>query len=338
MSSTSPTVVGRLAPSPTGRLHLGHARSFLLAWWSARAAGGRVLLRIEDLDQERAREQWTAAIVEDLTWLGLDWDGAVELQSEHLDTVDLALEQLVGAGRVYPCVCTRREVREAASAPHDEVPGQASIEPVYPGTCRGRFGTRAEAEAITGRQAVLRFLVEGAAGTARSQASIAGSTGPVGATAVDFHDELQGPQSIDLALHGGDFVVSRKGGLPAYQLAVVEADARAGVTEVLRGDDLLVSTARQLLLQRALGLPSPRWLHVPLVQDPEGERLAKRTGGLSLAELREAGLEPERVVAWVAASAGMSPGRRGTAAERIGDFDVDRLPREPVRLDPRAFG
>jgi len=286
-----------------------------------------VLLRIEDLDQERARDEWSAAIVEDLAWLGMDWDGPVELQSEHLGSVDVALDQLVARHLVYPCVCTRREVREAAAAPHDEVPGQAATEPVYAGTCRGRFASRAEAEASAGRPAVLRFAISGAQGTS-----------PASPTTVSFLDALQGPQSIDLAQHGGDFVVSRKGGLPAYQLAVVEADARAGVTEVLRGDDLLVSTARQLLLQRALDLPSPRWLHVPLVQDPGGERLAKRKGGLSLAELRAAGVEPGHVVAWVAASAGMATDGPATATELLEGFDLGRMPLGPVRLDPSPFG
>ena len=316
-SPTSPpssSVVGRLAPSPTGRVHLGHARSFLLAWWSIRSQGGRVLLRIEDLDQDRARQEWRAAIVRDLSWLGLDWDGEVEVQSEHLAGVDEAVQRLVAAGAVYPCVCTRREVREAASAPHDEA--TSSMELAYPGTCRGRFGSLAQAEAETGRPAALRFAVDGAAGTEAS---------PTGRTLVRFHDELQGDQAIDLAHHGGDFVVVRKGGLPAYQLAVVEADARVGVTEVLRGDDLLVSTARQKLLQRALGLPHPRWIHVPLVVDVEGQRLAKRRGGLSLAELRDRGVSATQVRSWVAQSAGLELEEGSGPAPSVSAFSPSRL-------------
>ena len=316
LDSPTASVVGRLAPSPTGRLHLGHARSFLLAWWSARARGGRVLLRIEDLDQERAREEWRAAIVEDLTWLGLDWDGPVEVQSEHLEGIGPAVDRLVTTGRAYPCVCTRREVREAASAPHDET--LDSGEPAYPGTCRGRFDSLAQAEAVSGRRAALRFAVGGADGT--------GDDG----TTVPFEDSLHGPQAVDLARHASDFVILRKGGLPAYQLAVVEADARSGVTEVLRGDDLLVSTARQLLLQRALGLPHPRWLHVPLVVDAAGERLAKRRGGLSLAELRQAGLQPEQLCAWAARSAGLDAPEPATAAELLAAWDEGRLSAAPV--------
>ena len=312
MSTTSSDrlPVGRLAPSPTGLLHLGHARSFLLAWWHVRARGGRVLMRMEDLDAPRVRPGMLGAALRDLEWLGLDWDGPVELQSAGLDRIQGAAGALLERGLAYPCVCTRGELR-AASAPHA---GDGELR--YPGTCRGRFDSLDVAERRTGRQAGVRFRV------------------PPGVVAIE--DGIAPPLSLDVERDIGDFLIRRRDGTPAYQLAVVVDDARQGVTEVLRGDDLLPSTARQWHLQRALELPHPDWFHVPLVVDAEGRRLAKRADDLSLAELRETGVDPRAVVAWAARSAGLdAPGRVG-ATEVVPVFDLARLPREPVRLDPET--
>ena len=306
-SSATP-VVGRLAPSPTGHLHVGHARSFLLAWWHARARGGRIVLRIEDLDAARARPELARQALDDLRWLGLDWDGPPLVQSSATAPLADAVEQLLARGLAYPCVCSRKEIQSALSAPHADTP-----EPRYPGTCRGRYANAAEAEA-TGRSAGVRFVV------------------PPGDVA--FVDGLAGPQRFDVAASVGDFLIARRDGAFAYQLAVVVDDARQGVTDVLRGDDLLPSTPRQRLLQRALGLPSPRWFHAPLVVDPGGERLAKRRGDLALASLRAEGVDPRRLVAWAARSAGLDVGERARAEDVLAEFTLERLPRAPALFGP----
>src|SRR5262245_6965338 len=276
MTTTSGNVAptGRLAPSPTGALHLGNARTFLLAWLSARARGGRVLLRIEDIDGLRVKADAAAAAIEDLRWLGLDWDGEVVVQSQRLPLYAQAAERLVAQGLAYPCVCTRREVEDAASAPHE---GAAGDGPVYPGTCRGKWRTREDASAATGRDAALRFRVDVAT--------------------VPFADRFAGAQRGAIA---GDFVVQKRDGGPAYQLAVVVDDAAQGVSEVLRADDLLPSTPRQLLLYAALSLAAPAWVHVPLVVGKDGLRLAKRHGDTSLRHLRERGVEPGALVGHLA--------------------------------------
>jgi glutamyl-tRNA synthetase len=306
-------LVGRLAPSPTGQLHLGHARTFLLAWWSARSAGGKVRLRIEDLDGERSKPEFIALAERDLEWLGLDWDGPRIVQSEGLARLQAAVQQLLEAGLAYACTCTRADLQSAASAPHG-----AALEPRYPGTCRGRYASVEAARAASGRAPGIRFLV------------------PPGV--VNFHDRLHGPQSVDVGAQIGDFLIARRDGTPAYQLAVVVDDADASVTEVVRGDDLLASTARQWLLQRALGLPHPSWAHVPLVLDEGGRRLAKRERDLGLAELRERGVDPRRIVAWAAESAGVAVGERVNARELVAGFDLRAIRREPVVLSRSAFG
>jgi glutamyl-tRNA synthetase len=302
-----PVSVGRLAPSPTGLLHLGHARSFLLAWWHIRKSGGKIVLRIEDLDGPRVRPELIDAALRDLRWLGLDWDGAPLVQSSGIDRIMSALNELERLGFTYPCVCSRSDVRGAQSAPQlgDE-------EPRYPGTCRGRFASGEHAARATGRPVGMRFKVtEGA---------------------VEFRDSIAGAVSCDVSRDVGDFLIGKRDGAPAYQLAVVVDDAHQGVTEVIRGDDLLPSTARQWQLQRALGLMHPTWFHLPLVLDEAGRRLAKRADDLSLAELAENGTDPRAVVAWAARSAGMDVGDRVTAKAAIPAFDFSTLPREPVRL------
>jgi glutamyl-tRNA synthetase len=310
---SAPPVVGRLAPSPTGRLHVGHARSFLAAWWSARSRGGRVVLRIEDLDTQRSRPEHVAGVLEDLRWLGLDWDGEPFVQSEHTDTLERALLQLVLRSLAYPCVCSRKDQRSALGAPHAaEEAGESAAELRYPGTCRDRYGSLRHAETLRRQTAGLRFRV------------------PPGA--VRTADALAGTCVEDVSATVGDFLLARRDGAVAYQLAVVVHDAEQGVSEVVRGDDLLASTPRQWLLQEALGLPHPCWLHLPLVVDASGERLAKRSGGLTLASLRERGADPRRLVAWAARSLGMETPATVTPAAAAQAFDRARIPRSPVRF------
>ncbi len=269
-----------------------------------------MLMRMEDLDGPRVRPGMVEAALRDLEWLGLDWDGPVELQSEGLEQIRAAATDLLERGLAYPCVCTRGELR-AASAPHA---GEGELR--YPGTCRGRFDSLETAESRSGRPAGVRFRVP--AGT------------------VKIRDGFAPPLSVDVEAEVGDFLIGRRDGTPAYQLAVVVDDARQGVTEVLRGDDLMPSTARQWHLQCALGLPHPEWFHVPLVTDAGGRRLAKRADDLSLSELRETGVDPRVVVSWAARSAGLDVPKRIVAGEVISIMDLTLLPREPVRLEPET--
>jgi glutamyl-tRNA synthetase len=291
-------------------LHLGHARTFLIAWWRARGSGARLLMRLEDLDGPRASQAMSDAALRDLAWLGLDWDGPAYVQSSGLVEITAAAAQLERDGLAYACVCSRGDVRTAQSAPQ-----QGDVEPRYPGTCRGRFASRAAAEAETGRKAGLRLQV------------------PEGEQVVD--DLLLGEQRFDVQAAVGDFLIAKRDGAPAYQLAVVVDDARQGVTEVVRGDDLLPSAARQQLLQRALALPAVSYLHLPLVVDQGGRRLAKRHDDLSLAELRDGGTDPRAIVAWAARSAGLDGAERLTAREALdtGALHLERLPRQPLTLD-----
>lgn len=267
-----------------------------------------MLLRIEDLDSPRASGEFRDAALRDLEWLGLDWDGTPSVQSEHLERFDAAVQTLLESGRAYACVCTRGDLRTAQNAPH-----LGDREPRYPGTCRGRFASRAEAEAASGRAAGIRLEV------------------PAGDVTV--RDRCAGPLTLDVQAEVGDFLLARRGGAPAYQLAVVVDDAAEGVTEVIRGDDLLPSTVRQWHVQEALGLPHPTWAHVPLVLDEQGRRLAKRADALSVAALRERGVDARSLVRWVAESAGMASPDLATAGELAGAFRLEALPRTPLRAD-----
>jgi glutamyl-tRNA synthetase len=302
-----PPIVGRIAPSPTGLLHLGHARTFLIAWWSIRSQGGSIRLRIEDLDGPRVRPELVDAAQRDLEWIGLDWDGPAELQSAGMDRLRAAVDQLLTSRLAYPCVCSRSDLLSMHSAPQ-----QGERELRYPGTCRGRFSSIDQAEQATGKLAGLRFLV------------------PEGI--VSIVDRFAPPLHSDVAAEVGDFLVARRDKLPAYQLAVVVDDGAQGVTEVLRGDDLLPSTARQWLIQEALGLPHPTWVHVPLVLDATGRRFAKRTDALALATLREQGVDPRAVVAWAARTSGQADVDRCTPAEIVPGFDLCRVPHRSVRF------
>jgi glutamyl-tRNA synthetase len=299
----------RLAPSPTGALHLGNARTFLLTWLWARSRGAEVVLRVEDLDGPRTRKGAVEQALEDLAWLGIDWDGEVVYQSQRTAAYDEALERLRADGRVYPCVCTRREIDEAASAPHE---GLVSDGPVYPGTCRYRFLPGDDVEQLTGRQPAWRFALE---------------PGPV-----EFVDAFRGPTSIDPVAVGGDFVVAKKTGEAAYQLAVTVDDAWQGISDVIRGDDLIPSTPRQLLLYQALGLEAPRFTHLPLVRGGEdGRRLAKRHGDTRIAHYRELGVTPQRVVGLLAHWSGLTPREPVAAGDLVGDdWDWRDVPSQDV--------
>jgi len=303
-------VRSRLAPSPTGALHLGNARTFLLTWLHVRAAGGTLLLRIDDLDGPRVKQDAVREGLADLRWLGLDWDedDGVLVQSERAAVYDAAAERLVAAGLAFPCVCTRREIEEAASAPH------GAEGPAYPGTCDGRFASLAEAEDATGRPAALRFRTP---------------PGPV-----TFDDLLRGEQVFEPWRETGAFPVRKANGTAAYQLATVVDDAESGVDLVIRGDDLLPSTARQILLQRALGLPTPAYLHLPLVVGPDGRRLAKRHGDTRIAHYRDAGVPAERVVGFLAETAGLAEAGATLGPEALIDrYDAGRLTARLVVLD-----
>ncbi len=296
----------RLAPSPTGSLHLGNARTFLVNWLMARRAHGTVVLRVEDLDRPRVKEGRVAEMLEDLRWLGLDHDDGPYLQSERIEHYVTAFERLRAAGRIYPCVCTRKEIASAASAPHADDEG-----PRYPGTCRGRFASAAAAEAASGRPPAWRFRVDEGV--------------------VAFDDRVRGAVAIDPSRSGGDFVVRSFDGTFAYQLAVVVDDAAMGVTEVVRGDDLIPSTPRQILLFDALGARPPRYTHLPLVVGADGRRLAKRSGGNELATLRRAGTPAGDVLRRLAEWSGIAaPPRIAAAADLIEGFDFARVPREPI--------
>lgn len=257
--------VGRLAPSPTGLLHVGHAATFLAAYDRATAAGGRLLLRFDDLDPQRSKEAFAQAAREDLAWLGIRWDAEFR-QSDRLSRYRQAMEQLLARGAAYPCSCSRRDLQQAIGAPHED----ADDEPVYNGRCRPQNAASALPLQV---QTNYRFRV------------------PAGQDVV-FTDRNCGPQCFTAGRDFGDFLVWRKDGLPSYQLASVVDDADVGITEIVRGRDLLKSTARQQLLQRALNLSSPATFHTDLKRDSQGQRLAKRNDALSLKSLRDSGVTP----------------------------------------------
>ena len=292
-------VIGRLAPSPTGSLHLGNVRTFLWAWLSARAQGGRVLMRIEDLERDRVKPGFVEKLLEDLRWLGLDWDGEVMVQSDRGEHYRGIHTQL--GNRLFPCRCSRADIIAAQSAPHEQ-----DQDLRYPGTCRD-FGGPGKA---------WRLRVD--PGT------------------VNFRDLLHGEQSIDVAETVGDFVVASTPENPAYQLAVVADDIAQEVTEVVRGDDLVSSTARQILVYRALGATPPAYGHVPLVVGPDGRRIAKRHGDARIATFRERGIPPERIIGILAAWSGLGEGD-ATPSCLVPKWSWDRVDKKRVVLTPERL-
>ncbi len=306
---------GRLAPSPTGAQHLGNARTYLLAYWSARRAGSRLILRIEDVDSPRIKPWATQQAIDDLAWLGIDWDEGPDVggpsspyvQTERIDFYREALERLVHGNRVFPCTCTRKDIEAAGSAPHFAHEG-----PVYPGTCA--TWSPGDALPVEGT-----FCWRFRAGFER----------------IEFDDLVLGTQSCVPADDLGAFPVTQKNGLPSYQLAVVVDDAMMGISEVVRGNDLVASTFRQIELYNALGFDVPRFAHVPLVLGSDGRRLAKRHGDTRLSHYREQGISPDKIVAWAAHSAGLLDASvNETLASSIVDrFSWERLPREDIVLE-----
>ena len=299
----------RLAPSPTGALHLGNARTFFVNWLLARQNGWNVALRIEDIDGPRIKAGAGSQLISDLQWLGFDWDEGPTYQSHRRTLYDAALRRLLESGSAYACTCSRKEVEAAASAPHAE-DGAA----VYPGTCRGRYASVENARASAGRAPAIRFAVPD-----RSR--------------VEITDRVAGEHSFDVAEDLGDFVIAKADGTPAYQLAVVVDDAEANVTDVVRGDDLLDSTPRQMLLYEALGMAArvPTYYHLPLVTGSDGRRLAKRHGDTRLSYYRNRGVSPGRVVSLLARWSGISDaGEDVTPRSLLDRFDLNALPRAPI--------
>lgn len=312
-------ICGRLAPSPTGYVHLGNAWAFLLAWLAARARKGVLVLRLEDIDPQRSRPEFAAALLQDLRWLGLDWDQGPDVggplgpyeQSRRASAYAHALARLEAAGLTYPCFCTRKELRLLAAAPHVDDAGAP-----YPGTCRQLSAMQREALFRSGRKAAVRLRCPDAS--------------------VAFEDALLGPQSFRLAECGGDFALRRSDGVVAYQLAVAVDDALMGVNQVVRGRDILPSTPRQIALLRLLGHDAPAYAHIPLLLDGEGQRLAKRHQSLALRALRERGASARRIVGLLSRLAGLNPrGLPVSPAELLPDFSLERLPGADQRVTER---
>jgi glutamyl-tRNA synthetase len=303
-----PVPITRLAPSPTGALHLGNARTFLVNWLLARQNNWRILLRIEDLDGPRIKAGASSELLNDLRWLGLNWDEGPGYQSENQRYYAPAIAKLLHHGLAYPCICSRKEVETAASAPHAE-----DGSTIYPGTCRGRFKTIADAEKASGRAPSIRFAVPN--------------------KTISWIDAFAGPQQYDVARQLGDFVIAKADGTPAYQLAVVVDDAAANVTHVVRGNDLLDSTPRQMLLYDALGASEkiPTYCHLPLVVGGDGRRLAKRHGDTRLSFYRECGIQATRVITLLAKWCGIESAAPILSTEDlIGRLRLENIPNSPI--------
>lgn len=321
-------------------MHLGNAWTALLAWLSARSRGGAMILRMEDLDPERCKPHFARHILEDLSWLGLDWDEGPDVggphgpytQDERRGLYQRCLDELAARRMVYPCTCTRAELRAAQAchagtsaggtdiddrAPHSGVtqaPHAGEAEPVYAGTCLRLTPEEHSMRRERGRGAALRLLVP--------------------SVRISFTDRVLGPQSQDLAEECGDFVLRRSDGVHAYQLAVVADDADQQITEVVRGADLLTSTARQIHLFRTFGWRAPDYAHVPLLVDPDGRRLSKRRGDVDLGQLRDAGASPQAIVGYLAWKAGLLDApRRAAPQELVDGFCFAPLPAGPLVVE-----
>lgn len=297
-------IVGRFAPTPSGRMHLGNVFSSLMAWLGARSAGGRMILRIEDLDQRAQRPEHADLLMHDLAWLGLDWDDGPFYQSKRSEVYIDALSTLEEQGLVYPCFCTRQQLH-AASAPH-----ASDGTYVYQGTCRGLSADEVARRSLE-RKPAMRLRVP----EAEDPCAL-----------VAFEDLVYGHHEENLALDCGDFLVRRSDGVFAYQLAVVVDDALMGVNQVVRGRDLLGSVARQMYLLERLGRQAPAYAHVPLIVAPDGRRLSKRDRDLDLGALREAGVSPARIVGRLAQAVGLAePGEDLMPQDLVGRFSWKAL-------------
>ena len=311
---------GRFAPSPTGELHLGNARTALLAWLWTRSSGGTFVMRVEDLDGPRVKAGLAKKQLEGLAWLGIDWDEGPMLpdlagtgphgpyfQSQRSALYDAAIDRLREGGHVYDCFCSRAEIA-SASAPH----GPQDEGPRYPGTCRDLTDLQRSERSRTRKPALRLRVPEGA---------------------VRFNDLICGPQTFDPQAEVGDFVLRRADGIHSYQLAVVIDDAAMEITQVLRGADLLSSTARQIVLYRLLGAPEPAWAHAPLVHGKGGERLSKRDASASLSAMKQTNADPRRIVGSLASISGLSTeGGACSPGQLITSFALDRVPRGPATL------
>ena len=290
---------GRFAPSPTGRMHLGNVFSALLSWLSVKAKGGEWLLRIEDIDPQRSRQAYADLLMADLQWLGLEWDGEPVYQSRRSDIYQHYFEALRQQGMTYPCYCTRADLL-ATQAPH-ESDGRV----VYAGTCR-------HLPPQPGRPAATRLIVPD--------------------SDITFTDGHYGQQTVNLASHVGDFIIRRKDGAWAYQLAVVVDDALMGITEVVRGRDLLLSSPQQIYVARLLGFPSPRFIHLPLLCNAAGQRLSKRDQSLDMESLRQR-YTPQQLIGLLACLAGLQPDASPVSAQALAaGFSWDRVPRADISL------
>lgn len=304
----------RLAPSPTGALHIGNVRTLLLAWLSARSAGGAVILRVEDIDRARCRPEHSERMLDDLRWLGLHPDEGPGVggqyapyeQSARYPAYRGALDRLIASGHAYACTCSRADLAQSASAPH----GPDGL--VYPGTCRGRYASAAEARMASRRPMAWRFNA---------------STLPARPWNDAFRPDVPMPVAVD------DFVLWRSDDVPSYQLAVAVDDMAMAVSEVVRGDDLITSTPRQLALIDVLGGRAPEYMHVPLVLDVSGHRMAKRDGSLTVAALRSAGVTAPRLTGFLAHSLGLQPAPAPrTLDELMRTFRWDNVTRDPVTV------
>ncbi len=303
-ATNEPQVVGRFAPTPSGRMHLGNVFSALMAWLAVRSADGRMVLRIEDLDTRAQNPQVAQDLMRDLEWLGLDWDEGPHYQSQRRDLYQAAVDDLAARGLTYPCFCSRADLH-AASAPH-----ASDGTYIYQGTCRGLTPAQV-AEKATVRPPATRLIVPAA-------------TDPAGTIA--FTDAVYGPQREVLASECGDFIIRRSDGVFAYQLVVVVDDGLMGINQVVRGMDLLGSCARQTYLARLLGFQPPAYAHVPLLVAPDGRRLAKREKDLDLSALRAAGVSPQQICGALAAAAGfIEPGQKSSPQELIEAFSWEKL-------------
>lgn len=296
-------MTGRFAPSPTGEMHLGNVLAALLSWLSARQQGGKWCLRIEDLDPQRSRPEYADQLMRDLEWLGLTWDGEVICQSQRTAIYEHYLHQL--DEWIYPCTCTRNEIL-AAQAPH-ESDGRV----VYPGTCRPRSAV-GEHMKILDRRAAMRLMVPD--------------------QVINYDDKVYGAQSVNLTTHCGDFILRRSDGVFAYQLAVVVDDALTGVTEVVRGRDLLLSAAQQIYLYRLLGFEQPVYCHHPLLVNTQGQRLCKRDKALAVSEMRRTSTAPE-IIGRLAHTIGLLPTAAPLKPEQLLPFfDWKKIPQKDITV------